>query len=157
MKWDDLADQPCSVARTISVIGDRWTMLILRDCFNGAKRFDQFQASLGISRTIVTDRLSRLVEEGVLAKRAYQDRPLRHEYRLTEKGLGLYPVLLSMFRWGDTYYAGKKGPPVLFHHKTCGHDFRPVPVCSECGEELDPRQVEVRAGPGLKAGGRRTR
>lgn len=150
MKWEDLSDQTCSVARTIAVIGDRWTMMILRDCFNGSRRFDQFQESLGISRAIVNDRLSLLVREGVLVKTPYQDKPLRHEYRLTGKGLDLYPILMSMFRWGDKYYANAGGPPLLFHHKTCGHDFHSVVVCSECNGELTPREVDVRSGPGLK-------
>lgn len=150
MKWEDLADQPCSVARTIAIIGDRWTMMIIRDCFNGSRRFDEFQVSLGISRTIVTDRLNLLVEEGVLTKVPYQEKPIRYEYRLTEKGLDLYPILLSMFSWGDRYYATKEGPPLLFRHKTCGHDFHSKVCCSECDQELKPREVEVRAGPGLK-------
>ncbi len=150
MRWEDLGDEPCSVARTIAVIGDRWTMMILRDCFNGSKRFDQFQESLRISRAIVTDRLTLLVQEGVLAKTLYQEKPLRYEYRLTDKGLDLYPILISMFRWGDKYYAGDGGPPLLFRHKTCGHDFHSVLACSVCNGELNPREVEVRAGPGLK-------
>lgn len=86
MKWDDLAQQPCSIARTLAVIGDRWTLMILRDCFLGVRRFEAFQTRLNISRTIVTDRLRVLVEEGVLRREAYQDNPLRHEYRLTAKG-----------------------------------------------------------------------
>jgi len=150
MKWEDLGNEACSVARTISVIGDRWTMLMLRNCFNGMRRFDAFQADLGISRTIVTDRLALLVKEGVLVKVPYQQKPVRYEYRLTEKGLDLYPVLMSMFRWGDKYYAGKSGPPLLFHHKTCGDDFHAVLTCSACSNELVPREVAVRAGPGLK-------
>ncbi len=151
MKWEDLGDEPCSIARTVAVIGDRWTMMILRDCFNGSRRFDQFQESLGISRSIVTDRLSLLVDEGVLLKTPYQEKPLRYEYRLTGKGLDLYPILMSMFRWGDKYYATEAGPPLFFRHKTCGHDFHSVIVCSECNGELNPREVEARAGPGLKA------
>ena len=150
MKWEDLGGQPCSVARTTAVIGDRWTVMILRDCFNGSRRFDEFQTSLGISRTIVTDRLSLLVDEGVLVKAPYQEKPVRYEYRLTEKGLDLYPILMFMFRWGDKHYATKEGPPLLFRHKTCGHDFHAVLSCSACDQVLNPREVEVRAGPGLK-------
>src|SRR3954469_14636070 len=89
MKWDALRDEPCSVARTVAVIGDRWTLMILRDCFLGVRRFEDFQARLGISRTITTERLKTLVDEGVLRKVAYQDRPTRYEYRLTDKGLDL--------------------------------------------------------------------
>lgn len=152
MRWQDLAKENCSVARTVSIIGDRWTILILRDCFNGSKRFDAFQTSLGISRTIVTDRLNLLVNEGVLEKCLYEERPARYEYRLTEKGLDLYPVLLSFFGWGDKYYSGEAGPPLLFRHKTCGHEFQTRHVCSECGEDLKPKEVEVRPGPGAKTG-----
>ncbi len=148
MRWQDLAKENCSVARTVSIIGDRWTILMLRDCFNGSKRFDEFQNSLGISRSIVTDRLNILVEEGVLSKQPYQERPIRYEYRLTQKGLDLYPVLMSFFGWGDKYYSGENGAPLVFRHKTCDHDFNAVTVCSHCSEELNPKEVEVRPGPG---------
>lgn len=157
MKWEDLGDQPCSVSRTIAVIGDRWTLLILRDCFNGVRRFDDFQSRLGISRTIVTDRLTLLVREGVLKRVLYQQRPDRHEYRLTEKGLDLHPILMALFRWGDKHYASKAGPPLLFRHKTCGHDFHAMTTCSACGDELKPREVEARPGPGLPASRRARR
>lgn len=150
MKWEELGNQPCSIARTIAVIGDRWTMMILRDCFNGSKRFDEFQNSLGISRTIVTHRLSLLLEEGVLKKLPYQEKPLRYEYKLTEKGLDLYPILMSMFRWGDKHYAEEAGPPLLFQHTTCGHEFNSVLCCGACGDEITPHDVKVTAGPGLK-------
>jgi DNA-binding HxlR family transcriptional regulator len=148
MKWDDLADQPCSVARTVAVIGDRWTLMILRDCFLGVRRFEDFQARLGISRTITAERLKALVDEGVLKKIPYQDRPLRYEYRLTDKGLDLYPVMMAVVNFGDRHYAGEAGPPLLHRHKTCGCDFQPVMTCSECREPLTAREVETRAGPG---------
>jgi DNA-binding HxlR family transcriptional regulator len=136
------------MSRTLAVIGDRWTLMILRDCFLGVRRFDAFQANLGISRTIVADRLDRLVEEGVLSRQAYQDRPLRHEYRLTPKGLDLHPAVMALVHWGDRYYAGEAGPPLLHRHRACGCDFHPLQVCSECGEPVEARAVEVRAGPG---------
>ena len=148
MKWDDLALEPCSMARSLAVIGDRWTLMILRDCFLGVRRFEAFQARLGISRTIVADRLKLLVEEGVLRKAAYQEGPVRHEYRLTQKGLDLYPAMMAIVNWGDRYYGGEAGPPLLHRHKTCGHDFQPVITCSECGEAVDAREVETRPGPG---------
>ncbi|MCI3131768.1 winged helix-turn-helix transcriptional regulator [Phenylobacterium aquaticum] len=148
MKWDDLADQPCSVARTVAVIGDRWTLMILRDCFLGIRRFEDFQARLGISRTITAERLKALVDEGVLKKVPYQDRPLRHEYRLTDKGLDLYPVMMAVVNFGDRHYAGEAGPPLLHRHRTCGCDFQPVITCSACHEPLAAREVETRAGPG---------
>lgn len=156
MKWDDLKDQPCSVARTVAVIGDRWTLMLLRDCFLGVRRFEAFQERLGISRTIITDRLKTLVDEGVLRRVAYQDRPPRHEYRLTQKGLDLYPVIMAIVHWGNVHYAGEAGPPMLHRHRTCGHDIEPVLACKACGEALDARAVEVRPGPGLKDPGRAT-
>jgi DNA-binding HxlR family transcriptional regulator len=151
MKWEDLAAEPCSVARTVAVIGDRWTLLVLRDCFLGVRRFEAFQERLGISRTIIAERLKLLVDEGVLAKIPYQDRPVRHEYRLTEKGLALHPVVMSIVHWGDRFYAGEAGAPLLHRHRTCGHDFHPVMTCSECGEAVGPRDVEPHAGPGARA------
>lgn len=152
MKWDDLPDQPCLISRTMAVLGDRWTMLILRDAFARVRRFDDFQAQLGISRTIVADRLALLVDEGVLEKRAYQERPPRHEYRLTQKGLDLYPLLMTMFDWGRRYYPLEGGLPVIHRHKKCGADFTPVLSCSECGEAVGARDVLSRPGPGLPAG-----
>lgn len=150
MKWEDLSAQECSISRTLAVIGDRWTLMILRDCFLGIRRFEGFQARLGISRTIVTDRLKLLTAEGVLSKTAYQDRPTRYEYRLTDKGLQLHPVLMAIVHWGDRNYAGEAGPPVLHRHKACGHDFHPVMTCSECGEPVTAREVDAHRvrGPG---------
>ena len=148
MKWDALAEERCSMARSLAVVGDRWTLMILRDCFLGVRRFDGFQARLGISRAIVADRLNLLVREDVLTKTAYQDRPVRHEYRLTPKGLELHPAVMALVHWGDRYYAGEAGAPLLHRHKACGCDFHPVQICSACGEAVDARSVEVRAGPG---------
>lgn len=147
MKWDDLPAQPCLISRTLSVIGDRWTMLMLRDAFAGTRRFDDFQARLGISRTIIADRLALLTREGVFDKIAYQDRPPRHEYRLTEKGLDLYPLIMGMFDWGRRHYPLEGGLPVLHRHKACGQDFTPVLSCSACGEEVTARAVQARPGP----------
>jgi DNA-binding HxlR family transcriptional regulator len=149
MKWSELGAERCSVARSVAVIGDRWTLMILRDLFLGVRRFEDFERRLGISRSLIADRLKRLVEEGVVRREPYQDRPLRHEYRLTEKGLALHPVIMAIVHWGDCWYAGEAGPPLLHRHRTCGHDFAPVSVCSECGEPLAARDVEVRPGPGL--------
>ncbi|MBR7618502.1 helix-turn-helix transcriptional regulator [Phenylobacterium sp. 20VBR1] len=152
MKWEDLADQPCSIARSVAVIGDRWTLMILRDAFLGVRRFEAFQTRLGISRTIIAERLKLLVDEGVLTKVPYQDRPVRHEYRLTQKGLDLYPVVMSIVHWGDRHYAGEAGAPLLHRHKTCGCDFAPVMTCSECHAPVGAREVETRPGPGAAQG-----
>ncbi|MCR1766140.1 putative HTH-type transcriptional regulator [Burkholderia glumae] len=150
MKWDDVSEFPCSIARTLAVLGDRWTMLILRNAFYGVRRFDAFQAQLGLTRHVLADRLARLVEEGVFVRRQYQERPPRHEYRLSDKGRDLYPVLLALTAWGDRWKDEGAGPPVLIRHKHCGALLRPLMVCSECGEPLDPRDIELLPGPGTK-------
>ena len=144
MKWAELAEQRCSVARSVAVIGDRWTLMLLRDCFLGIRRFEDFERRLGISRSIIADRLKILTEEGVLRREVYQDRPVRHEYRLTDKGLALHPVIMAIVHWGDVHYAGAEGPPLIHTHRTCGHDFTPVLTCSACGETVTARDVEVR-------------
>lgn len=156
MKWETLSQEPCSIARASAVIGDRWTVLILREAFTGARRFDDFQAALGISRTIVADRLALLTREGVLERVAYQDRPPRYDYRLTDKGRELHPVLLAMLRWGDRHYAGEGGPPLALRHTRCGCDFHAVSVCSECAAPLAADEVEIRPGPGYRRGRRKT-
>ncbi|HEX7947883.1 MAG TPA: helix-turn-helix domain-containing protein [Phenylobacterium sp.] len=150
MQWEELEDQACSVARTVSVIGDRWTIMILRDCFQRVRRFDDFHARLGIGRPILSDRLNKLVDAFVLTKVAYQTKPTRYEYRLTQKGLDLYPMMLAIAHWGDVHMSGKKGRPLLHHHVTCDHQFDPVTVCSECGEEVNPREVRNTLGPGAR-------
>jgi DNA-binding HxlR family transcriptional regulator len=146
MKWSELAEERCSVARSVAVLGDRWTLMLLRDCFLGIRRFEDFERRLQISRSIVADRLKRLVAEGVLRKERYQDRPVREEYRLTDKGLALHPVIMAIVHWGDAFYAGAEGPPLLHRHKACGCDFAPVMTCSACGEPVAARDVEVREG-----------
>lgn len=151
MRWNELAREPCSIARTVSVIGDRWSLLILRDCFLRIRRFEDFQARLGITRPILADRLKKLVDAFVLIKVPYQQRPVRYEYRLTEKGLDLYPIMMALVHWGDVHMAGKKGRPLLHTHDLCGKDFEPVMVCSECGEPAVAKQVHVHPGPGAKS------
>jgi len=150
MRWNELSEENCSMARTVSVIGDRWTLLILRDCFLRVRRFEDFQGRLGITRPILANRLKKLVDEFVLVKVPYQQRPLRYEYRLTQKGLDLYPIVMAIVHWGDVHLSGKKGRPLLHTHDLCGKDFDPVMVCSECGEPLIAKQVHVYRGPGAK-------
>ncbi len=152
MRWQELDRETCSIARTIGVVGDRWTLLILRDCFLKVRRFEAFQESLGITRHLLTDRLRKLVKAGVLRKQAYDESGRRFEYRLTEKGLDLYPVLMALVHWGDTHLAGKRGRPLLHKHHDCGQDFDPVSVCSHCQGELDARKVSVHPGPGARRG-----
>lgn len=149
MKWQDVGEQPCSIARSLAVVGDRWTLMVLRCAFLGIRRFDDFQSMLGVTRHVLADRLKRLVEAGVLKKVSYQDRQARFEYRLTEQGRDLYPVLLALARWGDKWLDGGMGPPLQYRHSKCGKLFTPTMMCSECGEAIDPREVMPMAGPGL--------
>jgi DNA-binding HxlR family transcriptional regulator len=143
-------NQNCSIARSLEQIGERWTILILRDVFLGLRRFDDFQRSLGVSRGILADRLDRLVESGILERRLYQERPERYEYRLTDKGRDLWPVTFSLLKWGDRYYA-EHGPPRLILHRGCGGAVTERLRCAKCGAEVGARDVEARPGPGLKA------
>ncbi|MFZ5602366.1 MAG: winged helix-turn-helix transcriptional regulator [Pseudomonadota bacterium] len=149
MKWQDVGEQPCSIARSLAIVGDRWTLMVLRSAFLGIRRFDDFQASLGVTRHVLAERLKRLVESDVLQKVPYQDRQERFEYRLTEKGRDLYPVLLALVNWGDKWLDGGLGPPVQYRHNTCGHMFTPTMVCSACGEAVNAREVTPVVGPGL--------
>lgn len=144
MRWEEIRKLDCSIARSLSVIGDRWTLLVLRDCFLGARRFEQFEQSLGLSPHLLSRRLSKLHREGILERRPYQRRPVRHEYRLTEKGLDLYPVIVSLLGWGDRWMAGKAGSPMSLVHRRCGHPTRPAMTCSECGEVLRAREMTAR-------------
>lgn len=150
MRWDDIDQQTCSVARALSVVGERWTMLILRDAFLGTRRFDQFQKNLGVTRHRLSERLTKLVDHGVLTKVPYQERPLRHEYRLTRKGLGLYPVMMSLARWGDDWMDKGAGAPLEYVHQLCGHKTQATLTCNECGEPLRPQEVTPRLGPALQ-------
>lgn len=150
MRSKDVGTQICSVARTLGVIGDRWTMMVLREAFLGTRRFDDIQAQIGAARHIVADRLKKLVEHGILERRRYQERPSRYEYRLTEKGLELYPILLSLATWGDKWMDQGEGPPVELLHKECGEVMKPILTCSECGKPVGPRNVQPRPGPVLQ-------
>ncbi|TCB50636.1 transcriptional regulator [Acinetobacter sp. ANC 4779] len=142
MKWDDIGEQPCSIARTLSVIGDRWTLLILRNAFLGTRRFESFQQNLGVTRHVLSDRLKRLVENDILVKTPYVQRQERYEYRLTEKGLALYPILMSMANWADDWMNEGFGKPMQYIHKSCGHKITPRLVCSECNETIHAKQVK---------------
>jgi DNA-binding HxlR family transcriptional regulator len=139
----------CSVAQSLEVVGEWWTMLIIRDCFLGVSRFDDFQQRLGISRNILTERLDHLVAKEVLVKVAYQEHPVRYDYRLTDKGRDLWAVLTALREWGDRWEADD-GPPVVIEHRGCGDQITVVPTCSSCGEHLDARSVRALAGPGAQ-------
>lgn len=141
------ADMHCSVAQCLEVVGEWWSMLVVRDAFLGVTRFDDFQERLGIARNILNQRLTRLVEEGILDKVAYSDHPPRYDYRLTAKGRDLWPILTAMRQWGDEY-AAPDGPPLRVVHKKCGKASRAVMTCSACGEPLTARDVRAVKGPG---------
>jgi DNA-binding HxlR family transcriptional regulator len=151
VKRTPFADWPCSVARTVDLVGDWWTPLVLRECCYGVRRFEDFQRNLGIGRNILTQRLNRLVDEGLLERRRYHDHPVRHEYVLTEMGRDFFPVIAAMTRWGDRWLGGADGPPVVLHHASCDHDMHAEVVCSECGEQLELRDVSATLGPGHPA------
>jgi DNA-binding HxlR family transcriptional regulator len=141
----------CSVAQCLNVVGEWWSLLIVRDAFLGVTRFDDFQARLGISRNILTQRLNHLVDTEVLERVAYSDHPPRSEYQLTNKGRDLWHVITAMRQWGDQW-AAPDGPPVETRHTTCGHIVTAVPVCSNCGEPLDARSGTPVPGPGASEG-----
>jgi DNA-binding HxlR family transcriptional regulator len=127
--------RPSSVARTLKVIGDRWSFMVIREAFFGVRRFDQLQNKLGIASNILTDRLNRLVADGIFSRTKYQDLPERFEYPLTEKGKDLYGPLIAMQRWGDRWLSNGK-PPLVLRHKACGNDFDPMVICDQCRQPL---------------------
>ena len=137
----------CSIARTLDVIGEPWSPLILRDVWVGMRRFDEIQADLGISRKVLTERLNHLVDEGVLERRPYDRRP-RYEYHLTTKGAELIDLLMVMVRWGDKWLAGKPGPPILYHHHACGEISSVDLRCAHCGEAMRAADVDLLPDPG---------
>jgi DNA-binding HxlR family transcriptional regulator len=141
-----LADRrACSVARTLTVLGDSWSLLVLREMFLGAHRFDTLQEHLGIARNVLAARLRRLVENGILTKRKYAEHPQRFEYHLTSKGVDLYPTLVALMQWGDQYLADPPGGPMVLEHKTCGQVTSLVPSCTVCGAPVTAREMRVRA------------
>lgn len=148
MRWEEIGNVPCSVARSLAIIGDRWTLLIIRDCFYGTSRFDAFHKHIGMTRHLLSDRLNKLVEAGILVQEAYQQNPVRYDYFLTEMGRDLYPVLITLAGWGDRWLSGDQGAPVEYVH-SCGEATTPVVVCETCGEPLTHETVMPRRGPGF--------
>ena len=141
MRWSEIAEQDCSIAKALSVVGDRWTLLVLREAFQRQRRFEDLQERTGAPRPVLAERLKSLVEHGVLERRRYSERPDRYEYRLTQKGLDLYPVVVSLLQWGDRWMTD--GPvPVELRHRDCGEVVQPELTCPSCGEFVGPRDME---------------
>ncbi|HZN73532.1 MAG TPA: helix-turn-helix domain-containing protein [Micromonosporaceae bacterium] len=133
--------QHCSVAGALEVVGERWTFLIVRDALLGKARFDSFLSGLAIARNVLTDRLNTLVQNGIFERVPYQDRPVRHEYRLTAKGRELIPIIVSLMEWGDRYCADENGPQRVALHADCGGQVRSYLVCASCARPLPPDEV----------------
>jgi DNA-binding HxlR family transcriptional regulator len=137
----DYSGQACSVAAALEVVGDPWTLLIVRDALRGSRRFEQFQTSLGCARNVLAARLKTLVEQGVLVRRPYCERPPRFEYAPTEKARDLFPVIATLLAWGDKHVYGGAGPVRLTH--SCGEAFQPAVACAACGEATGARDVRA--------------
>jgi DNA-binding HxlR family transcriptional regulator len=136
-------DPYCSVAGTLGVVGERWTLLIVREIFQGRRRFSEMQRSLGVARNVLAARLERLVEEGIIERRPYSEHPQRHEYFLTEKGLDLWPVLIALLHWGDKHATPEGGPAMKLVHKGCGGEIDEHRICTACGERMTAREAEA--------------
>ncbi len=150
MRYEELADFPCSITRPLVVLGDRWTFLVLKEAFAGIRRFNDFQRSLGVSRSRLQDRLDRLVEHSILDKQPIAG-STREEYRLTQKGHDLYPILMAIRDWGDAYMS-PEGPPISYRHRECGGEAHTRLECDGCGKEVGARDIELAFGPGLLDG-----
>jgi DNA-binding HxlR family transcriptional regulator len=151
MQRTDFSLMTCSIARSLAVAGEPWSPLVLRDVWVGINRFDDLQRDLGLSRKVLAERLKHLVEEGMLEREQYSERPPRHAYVLTRKGLEFVDVLMAMAAWGDRWTAGDAGPPVYRRHRACGQITQVELRCSVCGEPLHAADVDVEPGPGAAA------
>jgi DNA-binding HxlR family transcriptional regulator len=144
----NLAELPCSLARTLQVVGEWWTLLVLRDICFGLNRFEEIHAHLGVARNILKARLDTLVEQGMVQRLRYQRRPDRYEYVPSDKAVDFVPALLALVAWGDRWTA-QDGPPVLFTHRSCGQDTVATVVCSACSAPLAREDLDLRPGPGM--------
>lgn len=152
MQRTSFAEMHCSIGRSLELVGEWWTPLIVRDLYLGLNRFDDIAENLGISRNLLTRRLDALVEHGIVERRAYRERPPRHEYHLTAAGHELVPVLMALMAWGDKWATPPGGPPMRLVHRDCDAQFTPQVCCSACGEPIDDSAVASHAGPGAAAG-----
>jgi DNA-binding HxlR family transcriptional regulator len=139
-----------SVGRTLGLVGERWTLLILREAFFGVRRFGQLARHLNIPRPTLSSRLRTLVDAGLLERVLYAQDPDRHEYRLTAAGRDLFPAIVALMRWGDAHLAGPAGPPIVLRHHGCGEIADPRLTCQHCGQEIDARNVSPEPGPGFR-------
>jgi DNA-binding HxlR family transcriptional regulator len=148
----DWSIDTCTIGRAMAILGERWTMVVLREVFNGIRRFDDMRQRTGIPRQVLANRLTLLVEQGVLRREPYRQpgARLRHEYRLTRKGFDLYPVFIAIAEWGDRYLADPEGPPLEFVHRDCGAEVRPEIHCAAGHRVHEPREVLPRPGPGAR-------
>lgn len=151
MRLTSLSGQNCSIARTLDVVGEWWTLLIVRDALRGATRFDEFRDSLGMARGVLSARLRKLVDEDILNRQQYSEHPPRYEYTLTDKGRALGPVLMALMTWGDTWAAAEAGPPVEIRHEPCGHVMHPVLTCPHCRGDVTAGSIRPMPGPGASA------
>ena len=151
MQRTTFSEMACSIARSLDVVGEPWTPLIVRDLWLGRKRFEEIQANLDISRKVLTQRLKTLVDAGVVERKLYQKQPERYEYVLTKKGTELMDVLLALMSWGDRWVS-EDGAPMELRHKTCGHKSKAQVTCSSCGEPISAHQVRIYPGPGARQG-----
>jgi DNA-binding HxlR family transcriptional regulator len=143
----DFPRDACSVASTLEVIGERWTMHVLREAFLGVRRFEDFRRNIGVARNILSDRLGRLVDEGILRRELYSEHPPRYEYRLTRKGVDLWGILIELMKWGDRWTPNEDGPALLLRHEDCGAVIEPVHSCPECGEQVHAWDLQALPGP----------
>lgn len=155
MPISDIGKQTCAVARGISVVGDSWTLMVLRELFLGSHRFDELEAQTGISPHLLSVRMRALVDADIVERRPYQQRPPRYEYRLTAKGLDLWPVIMALRAWGDRWHEWPEGKPVRLRHQACGKRSEPRLVCGACGEPMGPRDVTLEMSPSAAAERRR--
>jgi DNA-binding HxlR family transcriptional regulator len=150
VKKTSFAGMHCSIAQSLEVIGEWWTLLILRDAFLGVTRFDDFASRLGIARNVLTARLDTLVANDVLTRVPYDEARGRYDYRLTDKGRALLPLMTALRQWGDEWILGEDRAPVVIEHIACGHLSKAVLTCDHCGDELTTSTVRARRGPGAQ-------
>jgi DNA-binding HxlR family transcriptional regulator len=151
MKKTGIGNLTCSVARAVEVVGDTWNLMIVRELFLGSRRFDDIASQIGISPHLLSVRLQSLTRLEVLQREAYQDKPVRYQYRLTESGRDLWPVIIALKAWGDKWVDWPDGPPLTLQHKNCGHQTTPTLVCPECGDPMDALSTTAEMGPAMTA------